>query len=222
MPVGVYLAVLFRRRHRCADAAHHPPGRAPRLGRRAGRPAQARREHRPHRRRTPLPPLPRPPSSASWCPRTTPWNPRLQASALAVIWVMGFVDDWWSSRPGPVPGDGRRRRDRHRVQGVRRGNNPFTDRRSGGLVHHGAPTIWLSGMTSTVDLVDGLNGLAAGVTGISALVLFVHMLRLGQYSVAVLPGSWAAAWAFSPTTMAGRASSGGGARWALPWRRSPS
>jgi UDP-GlcNAc:undecaprenyl-phosphate/decaprenyl-phosphate GlcNAc-1-phosphate transferase len=46
---------------------------------------------------------------------------------------------------------------------------------------------WLVGMPSTMNFLDGLDGLATGVTGISALVLFVHMLRLGQYSVAILP-----------------------------------
>jgi UDP-GlcNAc:undecaprenyl-phosphate GlcNAc-1-phosphate transferase len=46
---------------------------------------------------------------------------------------------------------------------------------------------WLLGMTSTVNVVDGLDGLATGVTAISALTLFAHMLRLGQLSVALLP-----------------------------------
>jgi UDP-GlcNAc:undecaprenyl-phosphate GlcNAc-1-phosphate transferase len=46
---------------------------------------------------------------------------------------------------------------------------------------------WILGMINTVNLVDGLDGLAAGVTAISALVLFIHMLRLGQFSVALLP-----------------------------------
>ena len=43
------------------------------------------------------------------------------------------------------------------------------------------------GMTGTVNMLDGLDGLATGVTAIAALVLFVHMLRLGQYSVSLLP-----------------------------------
>lgn len=46
---------------------------------------------------------------------------------------------------------------------------------------------WLVGMAGTVNTLDGLDGLAAGVTGISALILFAHMLRLGQHSVALLP-----------------------------------
>jgi len=46
---------------------------------------------------------------------------------------------------------------------------------------------WLVGMSNTVNWLDGLDGLAAGVTAIAALALFVHMIRLTQYSVAFLP-----------------------------------
>lgn len=46
---------------------------------------------------------------------------------------------------------------------------------------------WLVGMSSTMNEVDGLDGLAAGIAAIAAVVLFIHMLRLGQYSVAILP-----------------------------------
>lgn len=47
--------------------------------------------------------------------------------------------------------------------------------------------LWLIGMMNTVNLLDGLDGLAAGVTAIAALLLFVHMVRLGQNSLAPLP-----------------------------------
>lgn len=46
---------------------------------------------------------------------------------------------------------------------------------------------WILGMINTVNLVDGLDGLAAGITAIASLTLFIHMLRLGQYSVSLLP-----------------------------------
>ena len=46
---------------------------------------------------------------------------------------------------------------------------------------------WYVGMMNTVNFLDGLDGLAAGVTAITAAVLTVHMLREGQYSVALLP-----------------------------------
>ncbi|MHB1294019.1 MAG: glycosyltransferase family 4 protein [Anaerolineae bacterium] len=47
--------------------------------------------------------------------------------------------------------------------------------------------VWLVGIPGAVNWLDGLDGLVTGVTGIASLVLFVHMLRLGQYSVALLP-----------------------------------
>ncbi len=46
---------------------------------------------------------------------------------------------------------------------------------------------WIVGMMNTVNWLDGLDGLAAGVVAIAALLLFVHTLRLGQYSLAPLP-----------------------------------
>jgi len=47
--------------------------------------------------------------------------------------------------------------------------------------------IWISGMINTVNFLDGLDGLAAGVAAILAAVLFIHMYREGQYSVSLLP-----------------------------------
>jgi UDP-GlcNAc:undecaprenyl-phosphate/decaprenyl-phosphate GlcNAc-1-phosphate transferase len=48
-------------------------------------------------------------------------------------------------------------------------------------------TFWIVGMINTVNFLDGLDGLAAGVTAIVSMVLFVHMYRVGQYSVSLLP-----------------------------------
>ncbi len=42
---------------------------------------------------------------------------------------------------------------------------------------------WFTGMTVTVNWLDGVDGLAAGVSTILALVLAVHMTRVGQASV---------------------------------------
>ena len=111
--------------------------------------------------------------------------------SLAVVWGMGFWDDVrdlpsWAQFLGLL------------AAGlvaiafkvfVELFNDPFTDRQVhlGWYVMVPLTLLWLSGMTSTVSVVDGLNGLAAGIAAISALVLFVHMLRLEQYSVAVLP-----------------------------------
>ena len=51
----------------------------------------------------------------------------------------------------------------------------------------GFTLFWYVGMMNTVNFLDGLDGLAAGVAAITAAVLAVHMLREGQYSVALLP-----------------------------------
>lgn len=47
--------------------------------------------------------------------------------------------------------------------------------------------LWVMGMINTVNFLDGVDGLAAGVTVILCIVLTAHMLREGQYSVALLP-----------------------------------
>ena len=50
--------------------------------------------------------------------------------------------------------------------------------------------VWLVGMTNTVNWLDGLDGLAAGVTAIAAVVLFInaaYRLDPPQESVALLP-----------------------------------
>ena len=51
----------------------------------------------------------------------------------------------------------------------------------------GLTLLWLMGMMNTVNFLDGLDGLCAGVGIIVAGVLFIHMIRVGQYSPAVLP-----------------------------------
>ena len=47
--------------------------------------------------------------------------------------------------------------------------------------------LWVMGMMNTVNWLDGLGGLAAGVGAILCLVLAIHMHRVGQPSVALLP-----------------------------------
>lgn len=53
----------------------------------------------------------------------------------------------------------------------------------------GATVIWIAGIQNMVNWADGLDGLAAGVTLIAALVLALHTLSLEppQYTVALLP-----------------------------------
>lgn len=47
--------------------------------------------------------------------------------------------------------------------------------------------VWVMGMMNTVNWLDGLDGLASGVGGILCVALAVHMHRVGQPSVALLP-----------------------------------
>lgn len=47
--------------------------------------------------------------------------------------------------------------------------------------------LWIAGMMNTINLLDGMDGLAGGVAAIASLLLAVHMLRLGQNSLAPLP-----------------------------------
>ena len=47
--------------------------------------------------------------------------------------------------------------------------------------------VWMMGMMNTVNWLDGLDGLAAGVGAILCLVLAIHMHRVGQPGVALLP-----------------------------------
>ncbi len=46
---------------------------------------------------------------------------------------------------------------------------------------------WIVGMMNTVNWLDGVDGVAAGVTLIASAVLFVHTFKLGQLSLTVLP-----------------------------------
>jgi UDP-N-acetylmuramyl pentapeptide phosphotransferase/UDP-N-acetylglucosamine-1-phosphate transferase len=50
-----------------------------------------------------------------------------------------------------------------------------------------ATMFWLVAMNNTINFSDGLDGLAAGVSLIAATMLALHSLRLGQYTIALLP-----------------------------------
>ncbi|MGZ4768894.1 MAG: glycosyltransferase family 4 protein [Ilumatobacteraceae bacterium] len=47
--------------------------------------------------------------------------------------------------------------------------------------------VWLLGMSQAINLIDGLDGLAAGIVAIGALAFFIYSLRLGAPSVQLLP-----------------------------------
>ena len=46
---------------------------------------------------------------------------------------------------------------------------------------------WIVGMINTVNWLDGLDGLAAGVTAIAGLLFAIHAYSLGQTTVALFP-----------------------------------
>jgi UDP-GlcNAc:undecaprenyl-phosphate GlcNAc-1-phosphate transferase len=107
------------------------------------------------------------------------------------LFVVGVLDDRYELPPGP----------QYLAQAVsgliaiacvvfiERVMNPFTDQ----LYVFPYPfvvaftLVWIMGMINTINFLDGLDGLAAGVGAIISAILAVHMLREGQYSVALLP-----------------------------------
>jgi len=111
--------------------------------------------------------------------------------SLAVVWVVGWIDDVrelpaWQQLLGLLAAGGIAIG--HKVF-IEVFNSPFSDEqiRVAWYVMVPLTLFWLAGMSSTMNLVDGLDGLAIGISALASLVLFIHMLRLGQYSVAVLP-----------------------------------
>ncbi len=57
----------------------------------------------------------------------------------------------------------------------------------GPLVYVPLTILWVVGMINTVNWLDGLDGLAGGVGAILCAVLIIHMHRVGQPSIALLP-----------------------------------
>lgn len=127
-------------------------------------------------------------------PRTDPLElTRLMGVLLGmgVVWIVGLLDDRYKLSPLAQAGGlvaaaliaiG------HKVF-IEIFTNPLTDIQIVVDWYLMLPIslAWLLGMTNTINMVDGLDGLATGVTAIAAVALFVHMLRLDQYSVSLLP-----------------------------------
>jgi len=113
------------------------------------------------------------------------------ALGTTFLFIAGYLDDRFELRPGP----------QYLAQAIaaliailflvfiERVMNPFTDQ----LTIFPYPfvvvftLIWIVGMINTINFLDGVDGLAAGVGAIVSAVLAIHMLREGQYSVALLP-----------------------------------
>jgi UDP-GlcNAc:undecaprenyl-phosphate/decaprenyl-phosphate GlcNAc-1-phosphate transferase len=113
------------------------------------------------------------------------------AIGTTFLFVVGLIDDRLELRPGP----------QYLAQAVagliailclvfiERVMNPFTDK----IEIFPYPLVvaftlvWIMGMVNTINFLDGLDGLASGVGAIVSAVLALHMLREGQYSVALLP-----------------------------------
>lgn len=68
---------------------------------------------------------------------------------------------------------------------LERFNNPLTNETVvlPALLYIPLTLFWMTGMIVTVNWLDGLDGLAAGVAAILAAILAAHMIRSQQYSV---------------------------------------
>ena len=127
-------------------------------------------------------------------PRSDPLEVTRMAGVLVgmgLVWILGLLDDRFELSPaiqltGLVVAA--LVAIQHRVF-VEVFNTPFSDTPVwvNWYVMLPVTLVWIVGMTGTINMLDGLDGLATGVTAISAIALTVHMLRLGQYSVSLLP-----------------------------------
>lgn len=62
-----------------------------------------------------------------------------------------------------------------------------------GFITYPLTIFWVMGMINTVNWLDGLDGLAAGVTAIASILFAIHAYSLGQLTVALFPLALAAA-----------------------------
>jgi UDP-GlcNAc:undecaprenyl-phosphate GlcNAc-1-phosphate transferase len=109
----------------------------------------------------------------------------------AFLFAVGLIDDRWELRPLP----------QFAAQfaaaiiailtqiQLERFNNPLTKKEVVLPVIAYVPltVFWVTGMITTVNWLDGLDGLSAGVGAILCAVLAIHMHSVGQPSVAILP-----------------------------------
>jgi UDP-GlcNAc:undecaprenyl-phosphate GlcNAc-1-phosphate transferase len=65
-------------------------------------------------------------------------------------------------------------------------SNPFDGLLSIGIFAVPLTLLWVVGITNAINLIDGLDGLASGVTAISSLTLFIVAVRTHQMASAIL------------------------------------
>ena len=113
------------------------------------------------------------------------------ALGMTFLLVVGYIDDRVELKPGP----------QYLAQAVaaliaigclvfiERVMNPFTNELAifPAWFTVAFSLVWIMGMINTINFLDGLDGLAAGVGAIVSAILAVHMIREGQFSVALLP-----------------------------------
>ena len=133
-------------------------------------------------------------------PRLDPNEVQRLAGLIAgttIVFILGLIDDRYELKPGP----------QYLGQAIATAvgmvglifiqfvNNPFSQAPDARIVFPWWFTViltffWMMGIMQTVNWLDGLDGLAAGVTAIAALVLFANAafrLQPPQTSVALLP-----------------------------------
>jgi UDP-GlcNAc:undecaprenyl-phosphate GlcNAc-1-phosphate transferase len=109
----------------------------------------------------------------------------------ALMFVVGLIDDRWELKPLPqfVTQFAAGLVAVAALIILERFNNPLTDTEVvlPPVVFVPLTVFWVMGTITTVNWLDGLDGLSAGVGGILCIVLAIHMHSVGQPSVALLP-----------------------------------
>lgn len=115
-------------------------------------------------------------------------NYHLLALSVLVVFLTGVADDIWSLRPrqkllGQVVAASIAA-----ASGLLIGNivNPWLGEISLGWLAYPITVVYLVAFANVINLVDGLDGLAAGITAIASLSLFVLTLMSGRLDAAAL------------------------------------
>ncbi|MBI3362237.1 MAG: undecaprenyl/decaprenyl-phosphate alpha-N-acetylglucosaminyl 1-phosphate transferase [Chloroflexi bacterium] len=127
-------------------------------------------------------------------PLSNPDDARRIAGVLigcAFVFVVGLIDDWKELKAGPqfaaqviaaliAAGT---------TVFIERFTNPINNQLVVLPLALAVPVtvFWIAGMMNTVNWLDGLDGLAAGVGAIAAGLFALHAYRLGQTEVALFP-----------------------------------